>query len=203
VRQQIGKEEVGVAKISMEGAGEFYHHYPKLATIVTVHARDRDNAMAVAWHTSLSKSPPLYGISIAPNRFTHELILEAGEFGVNFMPMEKAELIASVGGISGSEVAKFERFHIATERPLKTSAPVLTDAYACYECRLVEHRTFGDHVWIVGEVVASHFEEGLFTPEQTPSLALISPALYLGAELYATAARDTVRHLDRKVYGKR
>jgi len=192
-----------MARVSMEGVGEFYHHYPRVATIVTVHARDKDNAMAAAWHCSLSMSPPLYGVSISPKRFTLELILEAKEFGVNFMPFERAELIASVGGSSGKEMDKFQRFGIAREKPLKTSVPLLRDAYACYECKLVEHKTYGDHVWIVGEVLASHFEEDFFTPEQTLDLKRVAPALYLGAELYTIPAKDILQYLDRKVYGKR
>lgn len=48
-----------MAKVSMEGAGKFSHHYPKVATIVTVHAGGKDNAMAVAWHSSISANPPI------------------------------------------------------------------------------------------------------------------------------------------------
>lgn len=192
-----------MAKVSIEGVGQFYHHYPRVATIVTVHARGKDNAMAVAWHSSISFDPPLYGISISPKRFTYESILEAGEFGVNFVPIDKAELIATVGGISGREVDKFQRFGIAQEKPLKTSVPMLKEAYASYECKLVDHKVYGDHVWVVGEILASHFDEGLFTREQVLDLKRVSPALYLGAELYTTPAKDTIRHLDRKVYGKR
>ncbi len=192
-----------MARVSMEGAGEYFHHYPRVAIIITVHAGDRDNAMAAAWHCPLSFTPPLYGVAISPKRFTHDLIVEAGEFGINFVPVEKAELIASVGGSSGREVDKFHRFDIAREKPLKTSAPLLRDAYASYECKLVEHKTYGDHVWFVGEVVASHFDEDVFTPEQTLDLERVAPALYLGAELYTMPAKDAIRHLDRKVYGKR
>ena len=192
-----------MAKVSMEGVGEYYHHYPRVATIVTVHARGKDNAMAVAWHSSLSMSPPLYGISISPKRFTLELILEAREFGVNFMPMEKAELVASVGGSSGREVDKFQRFGIVKDEPLKTLVPILKDAHACYECKLVDHKTYGDHVWVVGEILATHFDEELFTKEQVLNLERVAPALYLGAELYTVPAKDAIRHFDRKVYGKR
>jgi len=192
-----------VAKVSMEGVGQFYHHYPRVATIVTVHARGKDNAMAVAWHSSISFDPPLYGISISPKRFTYELILEAKEFGVNFMAMDKAELIASVGGISGREVDKFRRFGIAKEKPLKTSVPILKEAYAAYECKLVDHKVYGDHIWVVGQILASHFDEELFTREQVLDLKRVSPALYLGAELYTIPAKDNIRYLDRKVYGKR
>ena len=192
-----------MARVSMEGAGEFYHHYPKVATIVTVHDRGKDNAMAVAWHSSLSMSPPLYGISISPKRFTLELILEAKEFGVNFLPMDKAELVASVGGSSGREVDKFQRFGMAKAKPMKTSVPILKEAYACYECKLVDYKTYGDHVWVVGEILASHFDDELFTREQVLDLERVAPALYLGAELYTVPAKDAIRHLDRKVYGRR
>lgn len=192
-----------MARVSSEGAGGFYHHYPRVPTIVTVHARDKDNAMAAAWHCPLSFSPPLYGVSISPKRFTLELILEAKEFGVNFMPMERVELIASVGGSSGKEMDKFQRFGIAKEKPLKTAVPLLRDAYACYECKLVDHKTYGDHVWVVGQIVASHFEQDFFTPGQTLDLTRVAPALYLGAELYTIPAKDILRYLDRKVYGKR
>jgi flavin reductase (DIM6/NTAB) family NADH-FMN oxidoreductase RutF len=166
-----------MAKVSIEGAGKFSHHYPKVATIVTVHATGKDNAM--------------------------ELMLEAKEFGVNFMPIEKAELVASVGGISGREVDKFQRWGIEKDKPLKTSVPILRDAYACYECKLVDHTTYGDHVWVVGEILATHFEEELFTEGQALNLERVSPALFMGNELYTIPAKDNIRNLDRKVYGKR
>jgi flavin reductase (DIM6/NTAB) family NADH-FMN oxidoreductase RutF len=192
-----------MSKTSVAKAGRFSYHYPRLAVIVTTHARGRDNAMAVAWHASISVEPPLYGISVSPRRFTYKLILEAKEFGINFMPFEAVELLASVGGSKGSETDKFERFHIAKDKPLKTSAPVLADAYACYECKLVDHKTYGDHEWVVGEIVATHFSEEAFTAEGTLDVARISPALYLGSEHYLTTLKDSVRHLDRQIYGRR
>ena len=191
-----------MAKVCMEGAAGFSHHYPKLATIVTAHAKGKDNAMAVAWHSSISVNPPLYGVSIAPGRFTYELLLEAGEFGVNFMPMDKAELVAAVGGSSGRLMDKFDKFGLMKEKPLKTSVPILKDAYAAYECKLFDHKTYGDHVWVVGEILASHYDQEIFTEAGGLKLERFSPALYLGAEKYTTVARDILKQLDRKVYGK-
>jgi flavin reductase (DIM6/NTAB) family NADH-FMN oxidoreductase RutF len=191
-----------MAKRRVEGDGGFSHHYPRLATIVTSHARGRDNAMAVAWHAPLSFNPPLIGVAITPKRFSYKLILEAGEFGINFLPLEKAELIAAVGGSSGGEGDKFHKFRIKKEQPLKTSVPILEDAYASYECKLIEHRTYGDHEWFVGEVVATHFSEEAFTENGLLDLGRIAPALYLGAELYATTAKQSSGFLDRKLYGK-
>lgn len=192
-----------MTKVSFEGVGKFSYHYPRVATVVTCHAKGKDNAMAVAWHAPISFTPPLYGVSIALKRFTYQLILEAGEFGVNFLPLQAAELIASVGGSKGSEMDKFERFHIAKEKPLKTAVPILKEAYASYECKLVDHRTYGDHEWFVGEIVAVHSVKEAFTEKEVLDLERVAPALYLGEDLYLTASKATIRHLDRMVYGKR
>ena len=78
----------------------------------------------------------------------------------------------------------------------------MKDAYACYECKLMDYKTYGDHVWVVGEIVATHYEEELFTGEQALKLNSVSPALYMGGELYTIPEKDNIRHLDRKVYGK-
>jgi len=190
-------------KVTVESVGDFYQHYPKVAAIITVNAGGRKNAMAAAWHSAISFEPPLYGVSIAPKRFTYQLIAQSKEFGVNFVPFEVVELVASVGGSDGKEVEKFSKFGIAVEQPLRTGVPILRDAYAAYECKLVDSKTYGDHVWIVGEIIAVHFAEDVLTAKGTLDIDKLSPALYLGGELYATTDSKSVRLLDRKTYGRR
>lgn len=192
-----------MAKVISEDIGEFYQHYPRIACVVTAHAKEKDNAMVAAWHSSLSISPPLYGVAISPKRFTYQLIVESEEFGINFLPFEAAELVASVGGSDGQTIDKFQRFNIARDRSVKTAVPILTAAYAAYECRLVDDKGHGDHHWLVGEIVAVHMAKEVLTPEQTLDLDKISPTMYLGGNFYCTAAKDTRKYLDREVYGKR
>ena len=191
-----------MAKVISEDIGKYYQRFPAIATIVTAQAKGKENAMAVAWHTSISFNPPLYGVAVAPKRFTYQLIVDSKEFGVNFLPFEQAELIASVGGSRGGEIDKFSRFGIAREKPVKTQVPILRDAYAAYECQLVDDKLYGDHRLLVGEIVAVHWLEEAFTPEETLDLTKVSPTLYLGKERYVTASGETIKYLDRKVYGK-
>lgn len=192
-----------MGKQIIEGAGRFSYQYPLSAVIVTSHAGGKDNAMAVAWHAPLSVKPPLYGIAITHSRTTYEFILEGKEFGINFLPIEKAELIAAVGGSKGKEMEKFEKFNIASKKAVKTSVALLQDAYAAYECTLVDYKTYGDHEWIVGEIVATHILEEAFTSKGLLDVARFSPALYLGGDIYLTTLKDTMKHLDRHEYGGR
>lgn len=192
-----------MTKGQSEGAGEYYQHYPRLAVVVTARAGGRANAMPAAWHSPLSMRPPLFGVSISPRRFTAGLILKSGEFGVNFVSVEVAELIASVGGCTGHEVDKFARFNIATEPPLKTQVPVLAQAYAAFECRLTDHRDYGDHIWFVGEVVATHLEPDVVAAGDVLDIARVTPLLYLGSDTYVGTDGRSLRRLDRRIYGQR
>ena len=186
-------------KIITEDIGKFSHHYPKVAIIVTASARGRDYAMTAAWHSSISLKPPLYGIAIASERFTYQLITESQEFGINFILSEKASLAAAIGGTSGQQIDKFERFNIKKEKPLKTTAPILKDAYAAYECKLADSKPYGDHIWIVGEIVAVHFLEEVFTPAEVLNLDKIKPLLYLGSDFYTSTDKNSVRLIKRGI----
>jgi len=186
-------------KIVSEDVGKFSQHNPKVAVIVTASARGRDDAMTAAWHSSISFKPPLYGIAISPKRFTYQLITESREFGVNFIPSGKASLAASIGGTSGQQMDKFERFNIETERPLKTTAPILEDAYAAYECKLVDSKPYGDHIWIVGEIVAVHFLEEAFTPAEILDLDKMKPLLYIGSDFYVSTDKNSINFVKRGI----
>lgn len=186
-------------KVVTENIGVFRHHYPKVAVIVTASAGGKDNAMTAAWHTSISYSPPLYGVSLSPKRLTYQLILESKEFGINFIPFEQAKLAAQVGGISGRDMDKFERFDIGKEKALKTGIPVLKDAYVTYECKLVDNKAYGDHVWVVGEVVAVHLLEESFTDDQIIDLNNVRPLLWIGPEFYTTTAERRPRFIKRGI----
>ena len=191
-----------MGKVSIEGVGKFYQHYPAVAAVVTTRVGEKANAMAAAWHSCLSFEPPLYGVAISPKRFTHELILEAEEFGVNFLPFEKAAIVAEMGGSTGKEVDKFQVFHIGEEEPIEGGAPVLVDAYAAYECELVSHHAFGDHTWFVGEIVMVHLVEGALTGEGILDPSSVKPTMYLGADRYVTVLPESLCYLDRKAWTK-
>ena len=176
--------------------------YPAPVFIVATYDEEgKANAMTAAWHTSISFSPPLYGVSLTPKRFTYRLIEESRQFGVNFLSIDQAEIIAAVGGSQGEKIDKFERFSLKKEDALKLDVPLLADAYAAYECQVVDLRTYGDHIFVVGEIAAAHLAEGAFAPSRVVDLK-IRPALYLGAELYVTCDRGSLCLLDREVYGK-
>jgi len=187
-------------KVVTEDQGAFYQHYPRVASVVTVNNGGRKNAMAVAWHCCVSFEPPLYGISVSPKRYTYSMILESKAFAINFLPYEKIDVIAAMGSTSGSVMDKFAEFDLAEDQPLKIDAPVLGDAYAAYECAVIENKILGDHAWIIGKVLAVHVAQELLKDDGVLNLDLVSPALYMGGDIYCSTDSTTVRYIDREKF---
>lgn len=183
-----------VRKIT-EDASLLGRPYPRSPAVVTVHSRGRNNALAVGAYCHISDEPPLYGIAISPKRFSYELICESGEFGINFFPLEAAELILAVGDVSGRDVDKFARFNIAIDKPVKIMSPLLMDAYVAYECKVVDRMTIGDHEWFVGKILAIHYRDEFFADKMALDLEKIKPALYTKRNLFLTADRLSLRRV--------
>ena len=85
----------------------YYYSFPMQAVLVTCNdEQGQTNVLTIAWHTPISKNPALYGISIAPKRYSHTLIEKTKEFVINFVPFELVDKVHFCGTRSGTKVNK-------------------------------------------------------------------------------------------------
>ncbi|MDI6708727.1 MAG: flavin reductase family protein [Candidatus Thermoplasmatota archaeon] len=160
-----------------------YYTFPKMAVLVTVVSKAQPNIITLAWHSPLSFNPPLYGISIDPKRYSHNLILEAKEFVVNFAPWEILDKLHYCGKKSGRETDKFEATGLTQIAASKVKAPLIKECYSHLECRLVESKLYGDHTLFIGKIVAVSVNEDCFNEILKQNTR---PIYYLGANTYTT-----------------
>ena len=73
--------------------------------------------------------------------------------------------------------------------------PIFDEAYVCFECKVADIRAYGDHDLFVGQVLAIHEEEKIFSPEGVLDTGKIHPLLYLGSDFYITINPDTLKHV--------
>lgn len=173
-------------KESMKPGGKFaYYAFPKLTALVTVLDKQNvPNIITLAWHSPVSIKPPYYGISIAPNRYSHELVLESQEFVVNFAPFSIVDKLHYCGTHSGRKVNKFKHTGLTPMRSERVKPPRIQECYAHLECKLVTYQRYGDHTWFVGEVVAVSADNALFSKRiLKPG---VEPVYYLGDNTYTT-----------------
>jgi len=127
--------------------------FPDPIVLVTVTTPEHTNVMTVGWASPVSMKPPILMVSIAPQRFTHDLIVEAGEFGVSILADDQKRLSELAGTLTGKKVNKLTRNEFETFPADAINAPLITGARAWFECKLHSRQTVGDHTVFYGEVL--------------------------------------------------
>jgi flavin reductase (DIM6/NTAB) family NADH-FMN oxidoreductase RutF len=163
--------------------------FPRLTVLVTVlDGEGRPNAITISWHSPVSRDPPLYGLSVAFSRASHPMLEETGEWVVNFLPLEKVREVHFCGTRSGRKADKLAETGLTPVPSSRVGPPILAEAYAALECRLMDSRPLGDHTWFTGEVVAAHGPAGTLDGKVLgPHL---EPLFYLGSNTYCTWKGD-------------
>jgi len=147
------------------------------------------NLMTAAWCMPVSASPPMIAISIAPRRFTHELILRNREFTINIMSMEHLKEVHYCGTVSGRAEDKLSRTGFTLEKSSKIRTPYLREAVAALECVLANSVRAGDHTLFLGEVVEAHVRRGIF--DRKYLIDRVDLILYVGEGEYTTTLKST------------
>ncbi|MBF0606129.1 MAG: flavin reductase family protein [Candidatus Magnetobacterium sp. LHC-1] len=129
--------------------------------VVTVKGKDAINGMTASWVSQVSFEPKMLMVSIAPERYTNELIRESGYFAVNVLSEEQIELAKHYGFKSGRDADKLAN---AGYFDAPNGSPVLNSAMAYIECKTVSIFKAGDHELFVGEVVAAK----MLKPDKQP-----------------------------------
>ncbi len=131
--------------------------YPEAISWATcVDEAGRPNAIALGWVMCTSFSPPMLAISVGHTRYSHELIQRTGEFVVVFPSEAMKEATRVVGTKSGRHCDKMAEAGVRLLPGTAVRAPLVDDACANFECKLVGSLRTGDHTIFVGEVLACH-----------------------------------------------
>jgi flavin reductase (DIM6/NTAB) family NADH-FMN oxidoreductase RutF len=118
--------------------------------VVGVAHGDQRNAFTAAWITQVSFDPLLLALSINPTHASYPILTAAGVFSVSILRRGQLELARHFGTQSGRAVDK-----LAGQRwqPALAGAPVLLDAGAYLECRVISRYAAGDHQLVLAQVV--------------------------------------------------
>jgi 3-hydroxy-9,10-secoandrosta-1,3,5(10)-triene-9,17-dione monooxygenase reductase component len=120
--------------------------------ILTATAGGRDAASLVSWVQQAAFEPPCLTVALAADRPILPLIELAGGFALSIIAEGQSHLLRKYARGMPDAVNPFEG--IAT-RPSPGGVPVLAEAAAWLECRLVERVQFpADHTLIIGQITA-------------------------------------------------
>ena len=128
--------------------------------LASVEHDGKKNIISIGMFTYFSGKPTIVGIGIAPSRYSYDLIRKSGEFVVNVVDEKLVDAVRICGEQSGRDVDKFQLAKLAPEKSIKVKAPQIGESPVSIECRVIKEIELGDHVWFMGEALATSVREG-------------------------------------------
>ena len=125
--------------------------------LVTMHVDGEDHGFTATSVTSLSLSPMLVLVCVAHGQRSHDLMAQAGHFGICLLDHTQSEL-----GVRFATGLLEQRFQNLPVQRAQTGAPLLAECLGWLDCRIEQILAAGDHSIIIGEVLAGTArDEGL------------------------------------------
>jgi flavin reductase (DIM6/NTAB) family NADH-FMN oxidoreductase RutF len=121
-------------------------HFATGVTVITALAGGRPLGTTASAVTSLSLEPPMMLVCLDRESQTGQAIAAAGRFAVNILGEGQADLARR---LATKAPDKFDGVETA---PGGSGVPLLADALATLECRVVDRTTGGTHIVFFGEV---------------------------------------------------
>lgn len=115
--------------------------------------------ISIGMFAFFSSKPPLVGIGIAPSRYSFELIRRSGEYVVNVVDEKLTHAFHVCGENSGRNTDKFKLANLTPEKGTRVAVPLIRESPVSVECKVIKEIETGDHVWFIGEVLATHVRQ--------------------------------------------
>jgi len=175
--------ETEKVEVSLSSSYRLLH--PRLVVLVScVDKAGRANVITLAWSMPVSINPPIVVMSIAPKRYSHQLIEETKEFVVNVPTMNIVRETLFCGRRSGRTYDKFKETRL-TPLPAKiVKPPIIKECVAHLECRLDQQITAGDHTLFIGRVLTAYANKGVF--DEKFDVKKVKPIYHMGGDDFVT-----------------
>ncbi|MDG2032541.1 MAG: flavin reductase family protein [Rhodospirillales bacterium] len=150
--------ETSYADIS---SGDFKAGMRQLAagvTVITAALNETKDGLTATATCSVSADPPQLLICVNQLAGAHNLIRDAGSFGVNILARDHEDIALRFAGMDDTE--REDRFGLGTWMEVATGAPILKEALAGFDCTISEQVDAGTHSIFIGRIVGILHQQG-------------------------------------------
>lgn len=135
--------------------------YPLPAVMVSTGDKEGNtNIITVAWTGTICSDPAMLYISVRPERYSHHMLKESGEFVVNLTTEQLAKATDYCGVRSGRDVDKWKEAHLTPGKANELQyAPIIEECPVNIECKVTEVKELGTHHMFMAEVVSVQVSE--------------------------------------------
>jgi len=181
--------KTGKVEVDLSSAYRLLH--PRLVVLVScVDEAGKANVITLAWSMPVSINPPIVAISVAPKRYSHQLIEKTREFVVNVPTMDIVRETLFCGRRSGKTYDKFKETGLTSLPAKMVQPPIIKECVAHLECKLQQQITIGDHTLFIGRVLTAYADDGVF--DDKFDLKKVKPIYHMGGDDFATLFPEIV-----------
>lgn len=116
---------------------------------------DKQTVATVNWVTQASFKPPLLVVGVKADSTAHSLIKESQVFSVSMLASGQKSIGTAFFKHVDPQDGKFGNYAFESGQ---NGAPIISDAPASVECKLVGLQELGDHSIVIGEVTEGHLK---------------------------------------------
>ena len=116
---------------------------------------DRQTVATINWVTQASFKPPLVVVGIKGDSGAHAMVKESGVFSLSMLATGQKGIGTAFFKHVEPKEGKFGNFAFENGQ---NGAPIISDAPASVECKVVGFYELGDHSVVVGEVTEGHLK---------------------------------------------
>ncbi len=170
--------------------------FPTPVVLVTcIDEAGKPNIITLAWAGVVNSEPPMVGISIRPNRYSHGCVKQTKEFVVNIPTEKMLRGVDVCGHLSGKKANKFDAMGWKPVPAEKVKPPLIDECPVQMECQVREIIPLGSHDLFLGEIVALHVKEEVQKENGDLDIKKCLPLAYCpGAREYWTLGSSIGRY---------
>ncbi len=158
--------------------------FPLPAVMVSCGTMEKSNIMTVAWTGIVNSEPPMTYISVRPERYSHALVKETGQFVINLTTDRLVWNTDFCGVKSGRDIRKFSLPGLTPERASQVSAPLIQESPVNLECVVDRSMILGSHEMFLAKIVAVDVDERLLDAKGVLHLENAGLAAYVHGKYF-------------------
>ena len=118
---------------------------PEPPVLVSCGPAGAANLITVGWCGTICTQPSMVSISVRPERYSHHLIKESGEFVINLPTESLVRAVDWCGVKSGRDVDKFSAMHLTPSPAAKVGTVLVEESPVNLECKVTQVIPLGSH----------------------------------------------------------
>ncbi len=159
--------------------------YPVPVVLIGVRGKNGEkNLFTVAWTGTICTNPPMVSISVRPERYSYQMLVDTGEFSLNLSNASLARAVDYCGVKSGRDTDKWKATSLTPVDGELIAAPLVGESPISMECKIVEKKVLGSHTIFMAEVLRVHAAKRYMDYKNSFRLDKSNPIVYSHGEYY-------------------